>query len=162
MKINNPFFNQENFNGIYHLKKNSFETLFTIKYWSRMFKWNFIKGISIPIFFLFCYQIKLILKNSYLNTINKIILTTIASQFLYQIIVRGQIEHPWYSFYYLPFYYLFITYNSNFISKKLLYIILIIGIFISIPYKNINMPSMKNIIIPINSIGWTLPCLQTG
>lgn len=96
-QIPNPFFKtQLEFSR--HLGGSDYSVLWTFKYWSRMFNWWVIRGISIPLFFtagLFLLKKKLRFRSPF----DLSLFLWALGLFPYWIAVRGpQYTAPWYSF----------------------------------------------------------------
>lgn len=102
-KINNPFF-EIKFSGLHHLNSNSEVILYLKrKFWSKVFTWNIIRGISIPLTILLLWGI-FKKKTSH----NSFLLSMFIGHLAYIIFTNSmQVSAPWYSFYFLFVYLLF-------------------------------------------------------
>ncbi len=128
--IPNPFFADSL--GVQHSGGMNFVDLTTRKYYSRIFSWTAVRGVGVFIFVLSIFTaIKMKVKEPQM----KILIWGILGQILYIVIVRGpQRAAPWYSFYFLPFYFLVFAYWSNLVGKKWFSAIVIINLISSLSF----------------------------
>ena len=116
--ISNPFFLEE-LSLSRHTGGSDFGILITRKYWSKVFSWVVVRGMSIPLYALSIYALVSILKNNKKSYTEKIILGYVVGHFVYLIVVRGQqTVSPWYSFYFMPCYFILAMMGLKQITAK--------------------------------------------
>ena len=159
--IANPFISQETENTVHsgYLAGVDEIVVLTRRFWTRVLSYTSVKGISIPLFICFLLYLKS-LKNQNFSSFQKRLIPTIAiGQLAYILIVASpQLSSPWYSFYFLPFYFWGGIYYLRNKSINIKLFVLTLMVVSSLSFGRYISPSLSNLKVEVASFGGAVKC----
>lgn len=160
-EIPNPFISSETDNAVHTGYFAGVEevVIYTRRFWTRVLSYTSLRGISIPLFLCFLLYLKN-LSSLEVSKFRKFLLPFLVLGHLFYILIVSspQVSAPWYSFYFLPFYFwgaMFYLKDKSHSIKALIFIFMFIT---SISFARYTTPKFDNIKVDILSIGAAVKC----